>query len=604
MLSMKSVIQIAVLLLILCLPFIAAAQPPPPKPTGTSIISGRVIYADTARPVRRAKVMLFSDINRSPIRTTPANFRGEFRFNQVLAGSYLVVAEGPGIISPMSSFSITELGVGTNEESEYTRVTVDGNNAIRCEVRAVRSGTIKGTITYDDKEPVVRARIVVFRRKDGVVAPFFLEPVTTNDRGMYRIDGLPDGEYFVGLVNGEAAATANTERTEAFGVPNAFYPGVRSLADAKPVQVEAAAEVTNVDMTLNEDVLRQISGTVKWKGTDEPIMEGAVTLRRKDDPAAALTFMDVTRMESSEEEHDENLFTLLPMLLMTLPTTARVDDKGEWVFKDLPPGTYIVTAATQLRDRPDPSEKKEERDPALPPPLEEERRFVTRQVEVKLEEEDLKDIKIELSEGGRILGAVAGDGPVPGVAITINQKGVDSFVLNMPQASDTNGTFMIDGVPAGEILIDVDIPRRMDFYLTSITLGSQDLMREPLRMEEGAQVSGVRVTLATGLATLSGRAQLGEGGKPVAGAGVLLVPADQALWHMKSLRCFASADSNGEFKLQCPPRDYLLFTWAPQNKPIQNLDAYVRAQAANARRITLQSKEEKQLELTITTKRP
>ncbi|HEX6045584.1 MAG TPA: hypothetical protein VFZ22_13920, partial [Pyrinomonadaceae bacterium] len=282
--------------------------------------------------------------------------------------------------------------------------------------------------------------------------------------------------------------------------------------------------------------------------------------------------------------------------------TASLNDNGEWILIDLPPGTYVVTALAQLPE-PDNALEKKQND-VQPPPIEDERRFVSRQVELTLDQEDLRNVTIELSEGGRILGTVAlnDSSPAPKVTISVREKRADEFILNMPAGSQPDGTFIIDGVPAGEVLIDVDVPRYGEFYLESITFGSQDLMREPLRVEEGAQISGVRITLNQGFASLSGRVQLSAGGKDAAGAGVLLAPADPALWRLASLRRFTTTNASGEFMLRLPPRDYLVFTWASGDQPLQNLEDFVRAQAGNARRITLHSKEEKQLDLTLTTK--
>ncbi|HEX6043979.1 MAG TPA: carboxypeptidase-like regulatory domain-containing protein, partial [Pyrinomonadaceae bacterium] len=313
--------QILIVLLLICIPSIASAQDPRErKPAGNSIIMGRVIYADTGRPVRRATVRLYREVNGTEARVTPANARGEFRFTEVDDGTYFVVAEAPGILSPLSAFSISELGFGGYRGSDYTRVTVDGKNSIRCEVRAIRAGTIKGTITYDDKEPLVKGRIVLYRRKGNAMGPFFTKPVTTNDRGMYRVDGLPDGEYVVGIAYGQITARAPAEGAEVAGITNAFYPGVRSLAEAKPIQIQSGSEVANVDLTLNDDVLRQISGTVKWR-SGKLVTEGGVSLRRKGDPNLDMSFSSFMRLGSlrDDDDDDDQLFKSLPMLMLTMP---------------------------------------------------------------------------------------------------------------------------------------------------------------------------------------------------------------------------------------------------------------------------------------------
>lgn len=591
-------IRILVFAALICFPSIAAAQRN--QPTGQSTIIGRVFFADNNRPLRRAKVTLFSNLNHPAIRTTPANQRGEFRFSEVPAGTYFVVVNSPNVVSPLSSYVITDFGFGSNAEIEQTRVTVDGKNTVRCEVRAVRAGTIRGTMTYADKEPVVNGRVILFRRKGGTVTPFFTEDVFTNDRGMYRIDGLIEGEYFISVVTGKSMTQRSDFRGPAM-IPSAFYPGVRSLAEAKAVQLQPGTEVIGIDITIGDDVSRRIAGVLKWRG-GEATSEGTVTMRRKNDPQVDVSLPQVLRtMAPPDVDRDEMLGRDMALMTITMPQTVDVGPGGKWQFEDLAPGTYIITGYSSLAKKKSSATTDEEAEGevsldrmALP-------RMVSRQVEINVVDEDRDDVTIELTDGGRILGTVTmvdGSAP-PQIPISVDQVNKPDFLMNLPYPSDADGTFLLQGISAGEVRLDVELFGHLDLYLKSITLGGQDLMREPLRVNEGGEISGVRITLDKGLATLTGRVQWKEDGSPVAGAGVLLVRADPKLWQLRSSRWFVNADAAGVFALKCPPGDYLAFTWPAGGQPLEPIGDFLRAQAGTARPVSLQSKEEKQIELTL-----
>lgn len=591
-------IQALVFIALICFPLIAAAQRR--IQTGQSTITGRVLLADNNRPVRRASVSLYSNINHPPMRTTPANHRGEFRFTEVAAGSYFVVANAPGIVTPLSGFAITEFGYSSNLE-EQTRVTVDGKNTVRFELRVVRAGTIKGTITYADKEPVVNGRLVLFRRKGGTVTPFFADNAFTNDRGMYRIDGLAEGEYFVGVVMGRMTASGSDFRGPAI-MPSGYYPGVRSFAEAKPVLIQSGAEVTGIDITLAGDLSRRISGVLKWR-SGEPVTSGAVTVRRKNDPIVDVSLRHLFHnLTPPDIDDDDTLWRDMSLLMMTFPQTADLTPDGKWQFEDLAPATYILTAYSSPGSKKGSAKTDEQLEPGVPPSdtMALEQRMVSRQVEITIENEDRNDVTIELSDGGRVLGVVTmtdGSSP-PQVPISVQEPNRIDSLLNMPTPSNPDGTFLLEAISTGDVWLDVDLGRE-DLFIKSITLGGQDLMREPLRVNDGAEVTGVRITLEKGLANLAGRVQWKEDGSPAAGAGVLLVKADPKLWHLRSSRCFASADPTGAFESKCAPGDYLAFTWPAGGQPLETIGDFLRAHAATARRILLQSKEEKQIEFTL-----
>lgn len=557
-----------------------------------------MIFADNERPVRRAVLKLYTEMTRRPARTIAANIRGEFRFSEVDAGSYFVVAEAPGVLFPRSAYAVNEFGIGTDTEFKQTQVSVDGKNSVRCEVRVVRAGTIRGTITYADKEPVLDGRIVLFRRKDGIVTPFFAEAnTTTNDRGMYRIDGLPDGEYFLAVAAGRTTASISRTSIET-GLPTSYYPGVSSITEAKAIQIQSGSEIAGIDITLVDDPLRQISGVVKWRQNGTVPEKAALVLRRKDEPKVDLSLVTVYESMAREAEEGGLIVRDAGLVFRSFPPFTEADKKGEWSFADVPPGTYVITAFAHRKP-----EKVQTVDGKIVDDAGsdvDEKRTVVEQVEVTVEDEDRNDVTIELPNGNRILGMVTVDGSEEvKAAIMVDQKGGNEILINVPRYNNPDGTFILEGIPTGEVILDADVSGFRDSYLKSITLGGQDLMRDPLVVTEGAEVTGVRIDIGKGMAVLTGRVQFKEDDSAVAGGGVLLVKADSKLWHLRSSRRFAMTDAAGEFTVSCAPGEYLVFTWPAGAQPSQSIEDFVRSHAATARTILLQSKEEKQIDLTV-----
>jgi hypothetical protein len=600
--SPAAVVRLLVLIASICLPAIVTAQEEDEVKKGEATISGRVVFADTGKPVRRASVRLFSNLNGTPPKTTAANARGEFRFNQVAAGNYFVIAEPPGGVSLLDMFA-TEFRVTNDTGVEPTLVSVDGTGAARCEVRVLRSGSIRGTILYSDKEPVTGAAIALFRRQNGVTTSFSSRRIETNDRGMYRIDGLPEGEYFIGVMDsrrrmGEAGLTQSQN------IVTSYYPGVVSFTGAKAISVASGSDVSAIDITLGDAELRQISGVVKWRSSGKPVTNASVGLRRMEEPKTEISYEKFLTALTMAPDMNEVTFRTPEIFGMTaIRTASAATDNGEWKFEELPAGKYLLTVFAPLPEKEEPETNEGRRREMTEEEVLESIqsiRTVSRQMELTVADEDLKDVVFEISEGGRISGLVVSEhSEVPQVQLTVYKRG-DLTEQMTTTGSRANGTFLLEGLPSGDVWLDVSIPwHQGELYLKSVTLGSRDLMRNPLRVEEGAEVAGVRVTVGQGLATLSGRAVFNEGGELAGGIGVLVVEADPALWHSPSAHVFSLTDPAGEFSLQITPGDYLVFTWAKGNQPVQPVPEYVRANAGSARRITLQSREQKQIELTV-----
>src|SRR5882724_1755672 len=87
---------------------IASQKPKEP----TSVVRGRVVYDDTGRPVRRAKVWLLSTNTGIPRRGPQGvtNLRGEFQIEHVGQGTYIVAVDSPGVLNPMSLLDMRAIG--------------------------------------------------------------------------------------------------------------------------------------------------------------------------------------------------------------------------------------------------------------------------------------------------------------------------------------------------------------------------------------------------------------------------------------------------------------------------------------------------------------
>ena len=90
-----------------------------PEPTPQSVVSGRIVFDGTERPLRRVKVSLAS-FGGGSSKYSITDLRGNFRFENVPAGSYFVLVSAPGIVTPVSSPIMSEIRRANGGISEDT----------------------------------------------------------------------------------------------------------------------------------------------------------------------------------------------------------------------------------------------------------------------------------------------------------------------------------------------------------------------------------------------------------------------------------------------------------------------------------------------------
>jgi hypothetical protein len=578
----------------------AGAIPAENKPS-RSTIRGRVIFADSEQPLRRAVLRLRKDFNRDFLKRTISSKRGDFRFQDIPAGTYYVDVEAPGIVSLSNGVSFTNFGFSI-EEAGLTQVTVDGSNDLKTEVKVIRGGVITGRVAYADGEPATHARIVLYRQRGQTRVLFFrAASLITDDRGIYRIEGLPAGQYFIGAVENHSGGDQTFPRNGS-GLVTAYHPSATSIDTATPITVEPGSDAREVNIKFDAEPLR-LSGTIRWKDGNAPVKRATVFLRRMDEPKSDLDPQRFLKIITPLADVDNDDLMMRDMFFFTLLTTnapyLEADESGHFSFLDVPEGTYSLSVEAPL-----PSDK-----PVAPKPEKQEFAFdfnlpdfsnglARGRAEVTIEDKNVDDVLIELSEGASIAGSVVIEGEpldVPKVAVDAISEGSQTL-FNLPSYVKKDRTFLIQSLPAGAVRIDIVEARDANYYIRSITGKGLDLLNEPLPLAEGERVTGVRIVLGSDLATVEGRL-VAASGRSVPGGGVVLVPVDQRKRNTSSLIRLARADSEGKFSMRLAPGEYLTFAWSVMDEPTLALEAYIKQNSATAQRITLQPDETKVLDI-------
>ena len=207
--------------------------------TGTARIRGRVTFADTGAPLRRAQVSIGSP-EAAVQRMTTSDAEGRYEFAELPAGRYVITATKGGYVT-------LQAGQRRPFEPGNPVTLADGQTLTNVDVALPRGSVIAGRITDEFGEAIAMAQVQAQRYQYGPGGqrrltygggPF----VMTDDLGQFRLYGLMPGEYVVSAVvrqMGMAMAMGpGSGNDSSEGYAPTFYPGTVNPADAQPVTVE------------------------------------------------------------------------------------------------------------------------------------------------------------------------------------------------------------------------------------------------------------------------------------------------------------------------------------------------------------------------------
>ena len=260
--------------------------------TGTAVVSGVVMTDEsTPQPLRRATVTLMAT-DQPIIKTALTDSRGRFIVPELPAGKYSLSASKGGYVRMSygaKRYDRPGTSINLNEGEKMTGLSMS----------LPRGGVITGTITDETGLPAsgVQVRLLQYRTQLGERT---LQPATmtnflgeaTDDRGVYRIYGLPPGEYVIAATPrnsnvGEIRASTEAEIRAALlaiqqptppappgqplpppkepvtvGFAPIYFPGSATLNGAATITLAPGEERGGVDFPLQVVRTAKIQGQV------------------------------------------------------------------------------------------------------------------------------------------------------------------------------------------------------------------------------------------------------------------------------------------------------------------------------------------------------
>ncbi len=600
---------ISLLLLILFSPVVFSqdedgAIAPPSKivrpQAAKTTLRARVFYEDTGRSVRRTNVMLMPVEGSGRDLSGITDNEGNLEIKNVPTGRYYAFINAPGVVSPMAYADFRKAGREFVEEptSGFQVLDVNGITDINVQIGARRGGAIGGRITYANGDPAIGVKVEILRKVEGEYLPVLpnLSALVgmysggglfqTDDRGIYRMSGLPEGEYIVKVSESASHGKPDTRNgpygggfeTMLFGgssMLNVFYDNAFDQEKAQKINVQLGQDLSEINVIIPDRELHSIEGKLVAAKDKLPIRNAKLTIKRADD-------------ETTEERG----------IFPKIPQVAYTDGKGMWRFNELPKGTYKITAEPTGSDfdakdqaygqEPiDPSELYSanaanalnaaanamntaanaygrDRGPEKPP----EPNFSKAIKEFTIEEKDLTEQVIELSFGATLAGTVTIEKPKAyggGMSIVATSDKDDIkatasiwfYEFNEgPGKAAKPQDFRLEGIAPGKNSVSITPSgQSYDYYVKSAASNQIDLLKGPFDFKDREVFANIRIVLASDVGVLKGTV-LDTGRQQVSGLTLTFVPTDPVKFATATYYRTARTNADGEFEVKLPPFEY------------------------------------------------
>lgn len=450
----------ALLLSVACLPQRANSQT---KSENNATVSGRV----TIKGKPAAGIVVGMRVSRpdefSSTYKAKTDQEGVYHITKVPAGSYLVTPVAPTFVIADSASNPQGQSVIINESENVDGINFD----------LVSGGVITGKVTDSEGHPLIEERVTLMPAdENNQRRQPFINGMSTDDRGVYRIFGVPPGRYKVSVGDPRFNRISNRRQVSA----QTFYPDVTDAAKAGIVSVEEGSESTKIDITVGEAPQGYaVAGRVVDGDSGAPV---------------ANVFIQLTRIEIIDGSNTRGYPEYLD---------ARSDAQGQFRLTNVRAGKYDVSISPP-----------EDSDVRAEAPL----RF-------DVIDQDVSGLVIKTTKGATIAGTVVFEGSKNNppqtsqmwIMVYTRSEGNPGVSSGRSVRVKPDGTFFAGGLAAGIANLNVEIPNAKGFTLARIERDGV-VQSNGIQIQNGEHVSGVRLVMTFSSGSIRGVVRIENGTLP------------------------------------------------------------------------------------------
>jgi hypothetical protein len=441
--------------------------------TPTGSITGRV--TNGADGVAGVLVELLSSQSGFGPQRIPAVARattdedGRFRLANIAAGRYYIRAFAPNFVI-----------MNDNPARGMARtVILDEGDAIEgVSFTMTRGAVITGRVTDVEGRPIIGEQVQLSRVDDDnqQVPSYYYSSNNrfgTDDRGVYRIYGLPAGHYLVGVgaAKGEGDGRATTSGRRSY--VRTYHPNATDSKEAKIVELSAGTEATGVNITVGSlGEAFKADGRIVDGESGQPL------------PGLRFSYGNIDRDRS---------------YIAAFGPGDRSNQKGEFHIENLSPGPY---AAFLLPD----GESDWYGEPST----------------FEVVDSDVTGIEIKVRRGASLSGVAVIEGTADRAVqeklrrlqlfINMERQGLQIPTRAAPRIAP-DGSFHQSGLPPGKARINLWPPTLDGLSLLRIERDGV-AQGDSVELAAGEQVTGLRLVLSYGTGIVRGRVVTQSGAIP------------------------------------------------------------------------------------------